>query len=244
MEPTKNIISPERIAIHQPNYLPWLGYFHKMASADVFVFLDDVQFSKGSYTNRVRILSPKGPKWLTVPVSVHLGDPINLVRPSNGEWVNSHLDTLRGIYRDAPAFQEAWPFVEALFRSVPAADLAAVNEHLVRGLANQMGFSCVFRRSSEFKLSSSSDERLVELVSQAAPHGIYLSGRGAARYQNPDKFTAAGLGFAYVAYQHPRYPQGGHLGVSRFEEGLSVLDAAFHLGWEETADMIRGKRPK
>ena len=76
-----------KVAIHQPNYLPWMGYFHKMHHADVFIFLDDVQFTKGSHINRVKILSGKGPRWLTVPVvKVKLGQNIIDVRPSSNNW--------------------------------------------------------------------------------------------------------------------------------------------------------------
>ena len=74
------------VAVHQPNYLPWLGYFYKIACADVFIFLDDVQFSKNSYINRVRILHAQRSHWLTIPVSVTLGDPINRVRPARADW--------------------------------------------------------------------------------------------------------------------------------------------------------------
>jgi len=231
-----------KVAIHQPNYLPWLGYFHKIARADIFVFLDDVQYTKGGYTNRVRILSPNGPRWLTVPVRVHLGDSINHVLPSKEGWSRAHLDTLRGMYEGTPAFKEVWPDVCGLLKSVPVGDLAAVNEHLVCRLASLLGLSCLFRRSSEFELVSASDERLLEIVSLVAPGGTYLSGSGAAKYQDPDKFASAGLEFEYTGFQHPRYAQGAHLGVEGFEQGLSVLDAVFHLGWQGAAAMVRGSR--
>ncbi len=239
---TEQTVKPasNQVAIHQPNYLPWFGYFHKIARADVFVFLDDVQYTKGGYTNRVRILSPKGPKWLTVPVKVHLGDLINQVFPIREDWPRSHIDTLRGMYDGAPAFRKVWPDVRGLLESVPVADLAAVNMHLVRGLAGLLGLSCTFRCSSDLELASASDERLVGIVSLVAPGGTYLSGRGAAKYQDPDKFAAAGLGFEYVGFQHPSYAQGVHPGVESFEQGLSVLDAVFHVGWERTADLVRG----
>lgn len=228
------------VSIHQPNYLPWLGYFHKIERSDVFVFLDDVQYTKGGFTNRVRILSPQGPKWLTVPVSVSLGTPINRVFPSRGDWSRSHLDTLRGVYGSAPAFREVWLEVCELLEEPPQADLAEVNMSLVCNLSKHLGLSCSFQRSSELCLTSASDDRLVEIVKLMAPGGRYLSGRGASKYQDPDKFAKAGLGFEYVEFQHPNYPQGEHLGVRDFSQGLSVLDAVFHLGWNGTASMLRG----
>ena len=78
------------VAIHQPNYAPWLGYFAKMARADVFVFLDDVQYTKNSYINRVQIDAGGTARWLTVPVSFSFRDPINRVRAANENWPRAH----------------------------------------------------------------------------------------------------------------------------------------------------------
>jgi hypothetical protein len=227
------------VAIHQPNYLPWLGYFYKVARADVFVFLDDVQFSKGSYTNRVQILSPGGAKWLTVPVKASLGDTIRELKVGRPDWMPSHLDTLAGMYRAAPAFRAVWPEVRAMILAAVADDLATVNIQLVTALSDRLGFRCRFVRSSDFSLSAASDERLVEIALKLSPGCSYLSGAGAAKYQDPEKFRAAGLGFEYSRFVHPPYAQSAHPGLPGFVPGLSVLDAVFHLGWEPTADMIQ-----
>lgn len=228
------------VAIHQPNYLPWLGYFHKIARADVFVFLDDVQFSKGSYTNRVQILSPQGARWLTVPVRVSLGQAIREVGFGKPEWMSGHLDTLRGMYRAAPAFVAVWAEVREMLAGAAGADLAGINMRLVGALAARLGLPCRFLRSSNMTLASASDDRLVEITAQVAPGGTYLSGKGGAKYQNPEKFHAAGLGFAYADFVHPLYEQSAQPGLASFVPGLSVLDAVFHCGWDRAAALIRG----
>lgn len=232
---------PPTVAIHQPNYLPWLGYFAKIARADTFVFLDDVQFGKGGYTNRVQVLSAKGPRWLTVPVAAHLGDPIDRVMPKPG-WVRSHLDFLRNEYRRAAGFKAAWPELEAMLRTAPAADLAAVNIHLVTALAGRLGLACAFSRSSEFPVRGAADDRLVELTAAAAPGGSYLSGQGGAKYQDPAKFAAAGLGFSYLGFRHPEYSQGA-AASGGFVPGLSVADAVLNLGWDGAAALLAGRLP-
>src|SRR3989338_30738 len=191
------------LAIHQPNYLPWLGYFYKIACADVFVFLDDVQYSKGSYTNRVQILSPAGAKWLTVPVKASLGDTIRAVKFGRPDWTTVHLDTLAGMYRTAPAFRSVWADVKEMMLAALADDMAAVNIQLVTALAERFRFGCRFVRSSDLSLCATSDERLVEISLKLAPGGSYLSGSGAAKYQDPEKFRAAGLGFEYSRFVHP-----------------------------------------
>lgn len=223
------------VAIHQPNYLPWLGYFHKIGLADTFIFLDDAQFSKNSYINRVQVMAPDGPKWLTVPVSVHLGDPIDAVKPARSDWRRAHLDSLRSYYRRAPAFDEVWPGLEAAYGDLPEGDLAASNRALVVRVAEALGLDCRFVDASALGAAGrGGDDRLVRLVAAVAPGGTYLSGKGGAKYQDPEKFAAAGLGFRYAGFEHPVYDQGG----DAFTPGLSVVDAAFRLGWRQTAALL------
>lgn len=223
------------VAIHQPNYLPWLGYFHKIAKVDVFVFLDDVQFSKGSYTNRVQVLSPTGPKWLSVPIKLSFGQAIDQIGFARSDWKSTHAETLRNYYRRAPGFAEVWPVFGEILRNAPTGDLAAANCWLVSQIALRLGLKCEFQRSSGLSLSSASDDRLIDIVAALGRNTIYYSGRGAANYQDPQKFSAAGLGFAYSTYRPPAYPQfnsGTHI------SGLSITDALFNLGWEATARLL------
>lgn len=230
------------VAIHQPNYLPWLGYFYKVSRSDILVFLDDVQFSKGSYTNRAPILASGGKRWLTVPVRAQLGLAICDVQLASPTWARSHLDVLRNTYSAAPAFSTVWPDVCELYDGISGSNIAAVNMHLITNIATRLDIACRFIRSSTLTLSSMSDDRLVEIVASVAPRGTYLSGNGAVSYQDPNKFGAAGLGFEYTDFQHPAYPQMAHTGSPDFISGLSILDAAFHLGWKHTARLIE-RRP-
>ena len=137
------------VAIHQPNYLPWLGYFNKMHQADVFIFLDNVKFSKGSYTNRVRILSSKGPRWLTVPVKVKMGQKIFDVKPSRHGWQRSHIDLLRNEYAKAGQFARILPELKEELVALPEGNIAEINIMLIRTLASRLGIqtiSCVPRK--------------------------------------------------------------------------------------------------
>ena len=102
------------IAIHQPNYLPWLGYFEKIRRADVFVFLDDCQFSKGSYTNRVRIGQGE---WLTLPVSNSFGAAINETKIADPDWLEKHLARLEETYKKAKCFKQVWPDISGMLRT-------------------------------------------------------------------------------------------------------------------------------
>ncbi len=224
------------VAIHQPNYLPWLGYFWKMAQADIFVFLDNVQFTKGGYTNRAQIDASGQARWLSVPVTTRLGMPIDQIRPSRPDWRAAHLDTLATYYAKAPAYREVRDWLAEEYERAPATDLAAINRSLVEAVAAALGLKARFVASSEIPTGDAdSDMRLVRIVEHLAPGGVYLSGKGGDNYQNAERFAEAGLELRQSDYPMPRYDQGGH----DFLGGLSALDAAFRLGWAGAAELLR-----
>lgn len=223
------------VAIHQPNYLPWLGYFAKIAEADIFVFLDDVQYSKNSYINRVKVLHAGAGRWLTLPVSFSFGDAIDSVSPAQDDWAKRHLDGLKGFYRKAPCFRDVWPDIEALYRDLPPDSLAAINMALIERISDLLALTCQFERSSQMALGDTAgDDRLVRITDALAPGGTYLSGSGGDKYQEEATFAAKGITLAYRAFDHPAYTQAADQSVA----GLSVIDAAFHLGWRATAELL------
>lgn len=223
------------IAIHQPNYLPWLGYFRKIADADAFVFLDDAQFTKNSYINRTRVLNAGVPRWLTVPVSVSLGQSIDAVAPARPDWRAAHLDSLKGFYVKAPAFGEGIALLSELLDRVPAEPLSDINRHLIEGLAGVLGLPTCFHASSEIGAADRrADDRLIALCRMLSTEPVYLSGRGGASYQDPEKFAAAGVGLRYTEFTPMPYFQNSET----FVPGLSVVDALFHLGIDGTRAAI------
>jgi len=223
------------VAIHQPNYLPWIGYFQKIATSDVFIFLDDVQFSKNGYTNRVKILGADGARWLTVPVSVRHGDPIDQVRPAKRDWPERHLDTLKNYYRRASNFHTVWPRLVEIFADIPNDSLARSNRYLVEAIGSELGLRCCYLASSAVPVNDKTgDDRLIALVSSVAPGATYFSGHGAANYQDESKFAAVGVELCYNDFAHPTYAQDQRT----FVAGLSILDAILHLGWRGAAELL------
>ncbi len=229
------------VAIHQPNYAPWLGYFSKIAQADSFVFLDDAQYTKNSYINRAQFDVGGTAKWLTVPVSYAFGDPILAVRPARADWTSAHIDSLRSWYRGASAYAEVMPWVEATYAALPAQSLAGANVALIQAIAGGLGLSCRFHRASEFGLAElSGDARLAALVSAVGVGAVYLSGSGGAKYQAAETFAAKGIGLPYSCVTRRPYDQ-GH---PNFLPGLSVVDALFRLGWRAAAAMLAPERAR
>lgn len=223
------------VAIHQPNYAPWLGYFAKMAQADVFVFLDDAQYSKNGYINRVQIDAHGQPRWLTVPVSYEFGEPIDRVSIADADWRRAHLDALKTHYAGAPHFAEIWKWLRDIYAGLPQDNLAGNNRALIEAIAARIGLVCTYRRASEFDTAGTSgDDRLIAIAKAIHPAAIYLSGKGGAQYQDPQKFSLAGVELRYSAFSHPQYDQ-GHVG---FVPGLSVFDALFCVGFERTARLL------
>ncbi len=214
-----------KIAIHQPNYLPWMGYFEKIASVDVFVFLDDVQYSNQGGHNRNVIKSPNGKKYLTVPVEQHLGDKINEVRTKDElDWKKNHLDIIQKNYQTAPYFYNIYPVLEELYHQ-SYKNIAEMNSTIIRKWCQMLGLKAEFKFSSEFRLSSTRENRILDICTMLGANN-YISGNGARVYQNENNFKSRGILLSYQSYQAKVYPQLW----GEFIENLSALDYFMNCG--------------
>lgn len=229
------------VAIHQPNYAPWLGYFHKLHVADIFVFLDDAQFSKNSYTNRVQILDQGRPAWLTVPAKPSLGTKISDVVPGQSDWPKRHLSRLSNAYRKAPHFREVWPSVEEILGTAPAGNLCASNSHIIAMIADRLSLECRIVRASSYPNSNmlAGGSRLADLIRQTRCEGpVYLSGRGGQNYQDEEVFRSSGIELRYTNFECRPYPQIGCADQTSFVPGLGVFDALLNTGWDATRALV------
>lgn len=221
------------VGVHQPNYVPWLGYFYKLARSDTFVILDDVLAPSRGYFNRSKVLVQGNPRWLSVPV--HRGGGfIHRMTTVGDDWVAKHLGTLQHNYQRAPFFDALFPQLSDLLHAQAEQTLAIMNETLLGHIAGLLDISTPTVRSSTLGVDSTGDARLVELV-QATGGTTYLSGRGGDNYQQPETFAAAGIDLVYTGFANKPYPQQG---TDEFEGGLSALDALFNIGPEATHQLI------
>jgi glycosyltransferase involved in cell wall biosynthesis len=226
------------VSIHQPNYLPWLGYFAKLARSDVFVFLDHVPLSKGSYTPRVQILGQGRPQWLSIPIRTagQFGHGIDQTAfDDRVDWRRKHLRTLQLNYGKHPHFEPVFGAVQALL-APPAASLAQLNERGVVGIAQALGITCRFLRSSELDVSGFRSSELLAAVVLRAGGTRYLHGAGAASYQDAEVFRDRRVELVAQEFSHPSYPQAGS---EVFVPGLSVLDALFNVGFAGVAALLQ-----
>lgn len=213
------------VAVHQPNFFPWLGYFAKMKTADVFFFFDDVEFSKGSYTNRSQIKVGDGAKWLTLPVQYKSSADIKDIKLAQKDWRQDHLRVLEGAYRKAPAFSATMALIERLYDGAPIETLGAFNIAILTQLAERLDIETRLERSSAIPTAGRADERLCQLVT-AAGGSVYLSGSGGKKYQSDETYAAANIELRYSTFKPLPYEQHG----GEFLPGLSILDVLFNVG--------------
>ena len=225
------------VAIHQPNFFPWLGYFNKIARADVFIVLDDIQHTKtgGNWSNRVKLFVSAEPRWVTAPIKrpVHGTMALNEAEWANQPWREKLLKTLATNYQRAPFFDEAMQLLRPLIVN-PAPKLASYNLQAIRAIAVALGVCKELVQASQFAVSSVSNQRLIDLTRAVGCTG-YIAGGGAAGYQDEALFAQAGLTLKYQSFVHPVYSQAG---AGEFTPGLSVIDALMHCGVSGTGQLI------
>jgi hypothetical protein len=228
------------VAIHQPNFFPWLGYFDKIRCADVFIFLDDAQYQKtgGTWSNRVKILINGEGRWLTAPVDRHFQGTRNvneMIFVSKEDWRGKMLISLVSTYKRAPHFIEAYPVIESLIQNSEN-NVAEYNIHAIKVLASKLGYSMnSMVRSSELSTESSATERLIMLTKRLGGKN-YLCGGGAGDYQEDGAFDKAGISLVYQNFSHPTYPQ---FRSKAFVAGLSILDAIMNLGFKGVEQLLQ-----
>lgn len=229
------------VAIHQPNFFPWLGFFDKLAKADVFILLDDVQFSKtgGNWTNRVKLLISGEAQWVTAAIDRNYTG----VRKINEmeflpfpDWRRKFLATLKMNYARHPHFAEVMEVIEPLVLN-PEVNAASYNRETIRTVARQLGLDeKKIQSSSQLEKNGTSNELLVSLT-RSVGGDVYLCGGGAEGYQDEAVFAQNDVQLVHQRFTHPDYPQKLS---PRFIPGLSVIDAAMNLGWPGAGDLVNG----
>jgi len=226
------------VSIHQPDYIPYLGLFYKVSKSDVFVFLDDAQYSNDNVHNWNRIKTPQGECRLKIPVVQHFGDLINQVKPNfQLKWREKHLKTIEMNYARAPYFKEYFP----VFSDLLMADynnLADLNVAINSWMFKQFGFKVKLYRTSGMQIDTVREERVIDICVKLGGTK-YISGNGARAYQVEEHFTSCGVQLEYTDYQPIEYPQ---LWMKQcgFLKNMSALDYVFNCGfdWKQVAEKV------
>jgi len=227
-------------AIHQPNYLPWLGYFYKIYRSDVFVFLDNVQLPQGrSFANRNKIKTAQNTMWLTVPCKKRnrAGQLISEVEIDNDiNWRGKHWKTMEHNYGKASYFGKCCGFFQDLYRR-EWTKIAELNEYAIETIARMFGLNGQFTRASALKVSGAGTELLINIC-KVVGADTYLSGSGGKNYMDEGAFEKESINLVYYDFKHPTYRQLW----GDFVPNLSIIDLLFNEG-ENSLEILKGQSP-
>jgi len=219
------------VAIHQPQYLPWLGYFDKLDRCDVFCLLDTVQYKKNEFQNRNRIKTADGWQWLTVPVTYRFPQRINEVGVNQTvDWQRKHLQALKTNYSKAPFFDTYYANFDKFYQKSYGM-IVDVNVASIDLLVQLLGLEGKLVLASSLQLETEDPTlRLVEICKNLGGDS-YLSGRDGAKYMDVDMFKNNQIEVLFQDFKHPQYPQC----YAPFEPNMSVVDLLFNCGPESLA---------
>lgn len=225
-----------KIVILQPGYIPWCGFFDQMNWADIFVFYDDVQYTKNDWRNRNRVKGPNGPVWMTIPVNAHHSDLIKDVRmPDNNSWSVKHIKTIQNFYQKSPFFHQYFPDIAGLIAG-SCSRLIDFNVAFVQYLNQCLGIKTEIQFSSQLAVKGERTQKLVDICEKLGATD-YLSGSAAKDYLNLEMFAQKHITVHFQNYQHPVYPQL----YGTFIPYLSVIDLLFNCG-PESLDYLTGRK--
>ena len=230
----------KRAAILQPGYIPWLGFFEQMSKSDVFVYLDDVQYTKNDWRNRNRIKTKEGIQWLTVPVSFEFGQQIREARINNSfPWNKKHLQALRGWYSKSAFYEKYNEELEGIL-SKSWIYLVDLDVEVTQWLVNKLNLKIETVLASDLAISTEDKQlRIIEICKKLECSHFY-EGKSGQSYIDKDLFDSHGIMVEYQEYGHPYYNQ---LWVREqgFVSYLSIIDLLFNYGPDSLA-ILTGKK--
>ena len=212
---------------HQPNYIPWIGYFNKVKNSDKHVWVDNTQFNKKHVQNRNQIKSPQGPLLLSVPVLTkgQFDQNINEVQINNDEqWQKKHWKSIKYYYSGAPYFEEHEDFFHNVY-STKWNLLVDLNIHIINYLLKEFDIKTQVALASEHNLEGHKND-LIIILCQGLGADTYLSGQGAKKYVDEDYLKKNEINHIYQDFKHPVYPQQ----YGEFISNLSAIDLLFNTG--------------
>lgn len=230
------------VTIHQPEHLPWLGFFNKMAEADVFVVLDTVQYEKNYFQNRNRVRTPsteQGWAWVTVPVLAkgRTDQAIMDVEINNSDrrWGEKNWRTIEQNYRKAPYFDQYADLIRDTYTTGTRSNLVELNLNLIHHFTQALEITTSMVRASALNAHGSSSELLVAICEELGAD-TYLSGPSGKDYLDEGLFHEANVSVEFHDFHHPEYRQLHQ----PFIPAMSVIDILFNQG-PASRDIILGR---
>lgn len=226
------------VSIHQPNYLPYLGFFNKLKNSDLFIIFDTAQYVKNDFHNRNRIRTPQGEVYLTIPIpskDCYLKRICEVNLPQDTKWALKHWKSIELNYKRAPHFDEYSKFFRELY-SNPPKYLLELNESIINYLLKSFNIKTKIIKASELDLdySMKSNDLLIDMLKKVgATEYISGKGRGGEHYVDIPKFESVGIKFRFQEFKHPVYPQQ----FGEFVPNMAAIDLLFNVG-EKSGELI------
>ena len=238
-------MKPKRIAIHQPNFLPWLGFFHKIHSCDEFIVLDSAQYSTSDVLNRTFVRKKVGSedrKYVRIPLrKSKLGVLITDLRVAQrATWVEDFFNSVRDVYAKAPFYKPVAAFLDEAFGEVAGwSSIADINLQLIQALCGRLNIRRPMFKASELNVEGGKQELVLNLVERCGG-AVYISGTAAEAYQSKSAFRERGIELVYQRFFEylEGHPYSVHQGP--FVNGLSIVDALFNCSADQILELLEG----
>jgi len=213
------------LSIRQPGYLPFIGFFKKIQATDVFVFLDDVQYTRSDFDNRNKIRTQDDSMWLTIPIFNKTGQTLNEVKIDySKKWVSKHKSSIEYNYEKAPYFEEYWKDIE-LILDKSWEKLIDLNMELINYFITKLEINTKTVFSSELNINKTGSEKLLEICKDLQVD-TYLSGEFGRNYLDINLFQQENIKVIFEKFEHPTYDQT----FDGFVQNMSIIDLLFNEG--------------
>ena len=230
------------VAIHQPNFFPWLGYFNKIAKSEVFVFMDDVQYpmtGKGCWVNRVKMVISGQERWVTCPIKRQRSKMLikDIAMDVGSDWKVKTVRAIEHSYKKAPHFNESWKEIKKMILA-DECNLSKYNIQTIKLICKLLKITAPrFIIQNGLQTGERSTRLLIEIVKKVKGD-TYLCGGGASGYQ-VDNIFAGDVKLIYQDFNHPVYEQ---FNTKEFVKGLSIIDCIFNIGAEQARKIVSGEK--
>lgn len=227
------------VSIHQPSYLPWLGYFEKIARSDIHVVLDTVQFEKNSFSNRNKIKTPQEWTWLSIPVLTKgkFGDLSfqNLEIDNAQKWQTKHLKTILMNYTKAPYFDQYKQGLMSFYENKTWTNLGDLNFKMLKYFLGELDIDTKIVLASDIDAEGQKSDLVLNICKHFGA-SEYISGALGSNYLDEQSFEDIDIKIAYQHYQHPVYNQL----YNEFQPYMAIIDLLFNCG-AESKNILLGK---
>lgn len=224
------------ITIHQPEHLPWLGFFNKMAKAELFVIMDNVQFEKNYFQNRNRIIGTNGVQWIGLAVKT-VGHMDNILCDTeiagDSRWKNKYLKTIQMSYGKHPFFDQTFTALEDAI-ALDTNKLTDINVSIFKSFADKMNIRPEFVRASKLNVQGKKSDLVLDICKNLGAT-TYISGPSGRDYMNLQSYKDANIEVKFNDYHHPIYEQKK---TAEFIPYMSTLDLIMNVGFEQAKNII------